>query len=110
MKQAVITLDEHGVPVHISFDGEKPVPIDAFVLLSNVSSEPPSGHVLAYGNSNIVGQLIFGFWANSAKSNPEGAIVIEQVARDIIAAADKARGPEYIMPPDVSKEDGPKFH
>lgn len=51
MKEVRIILDGDGVPVHVTFDGVAPVPIDAFLFLSNVPTDPPSGHVLAYGNS-----------------------------------------------------------
>lgn len=107
MKQAIITLDEHGVPVHIAFDGQPPVPIDSFVLLSNVPSDPSSGHILAYGNSDKVGKLLYNFWIHSAKWNPEGALVIEMVCRDIVKTADSAREPRYIMSDEETKKD---FH
>lgn len=61
MKKAVIVLDENGVPVSVGFDGGIPVPINAFLFLSNVPTEPPAGHILAFGNSDIVGKMIFNF-------------------------------------------------
>lgn len=47
-------------------------------------------------NSDIVGRMIFNFWRQSVFQNPEGAAVIEAVARDIIKAANAARGKEWV--------------
>lgn len=95
MKKATLFLDESGHPVEIKFDDEKGTPITAFLLLTTVPTDPPSSHILAYGNSDVVGRMLFSFWQNSIKRNPEGAWVIEEVAKDIINAAKKARGPEW---------------
>ena len=104
MKKAVIVLDENSVPVSVGFDDGNPVPINAFVFLSNVPTEPPAGHILAFGNSDIVGKMIFNFWRQSVGTNPEGAFVIEQVSRDIIKAAEAARGPK------LPEREEAKFH
>ena len=106
MKKAVIVLDENGVPVSVGFDDGNPVPINAFLFLSNVPTEPPSGHILAFGNSDVIGHMIFNFWRDSACRNPEGAFMLESVCRDIIKAAETARGPA----PPTDKVEGAKFH
>ena len=80
-------------PEDIHFDGQKEgTAINAFLFLTNVPTDPPAGHILAFGNSDLVGKMIFNFWRNSVAKNPEGAFVLEQVARDIVKAADEARG------------------
>lgn len=109
MKQAIITLDENGVPVHLTVDGGVPTPINAFLFLSNVPADPPMGHILAYGCSDTIGRLIYGFWMQTVSKNPEGAFTIEAVCRDIVKAADNARGPKWVMPQEESKKDG-TFH
>ena len=108
MKQAIITLDEHGVPAHLKVDDTPPVPINAFLFLSSVPAETPMGHILVYGCSDTIGKLIYGFWMQTAEKNPDGAMVIEAVARDIVKAADAARSNKYVTG-DESKEGG-KFH
>lgn len=80
----------------IHFDGQKEgVAISAFLLLTSVPVEPEAGHVLCYGNSEKIGQMLFNFWKHSVKMNPELAWVTEKVAQDIIEAARQARGPEW---------------
>ncbi len=91
MKEISVHLDGLGHPVDVHFDSGEGTPIQAFLFLTSVPTDPPAGHVLAYGNSNIVGQMILNFWKNSVFQNPEGAAVIEAVARDIIRAADAHR-------------------
>ena len=82
----------NGQPIDIHIDGAAPVAINAFVLLTSVPVVPPASHIISYGNSDTIGRLLFSFWSNSVNKNPDGAWVIEQVARDIIKAAKEARG------------------
>ena len=96
MKEITLHLDEHGHPLDIHFDAGEGTPIDAFLFLSNVPTDPPAGHVLAFGNSDKIGRMIFNFWRQSVFQNPEGAAVIEGVARDIVKAAAAGRGKEWV--------------
>ena len=98
MREVKIHLDESGHVVDIHFDGKPGTPIGAFLLLTCVPVDPPAAHILAYGNSDTIGNLLLSFWKRSVEENPEGAWVLEKVARDIVGAADKARGewPEEI--------------
>lgn len=91
MKEATLHLDDAGHAQDIHFDGAEGTPISAFILLTSVPADPPAGHIIAYGNSDIIGRLLFNFWRNSVNKNPEGAWIVEEVARDIIKAADAER-------------------
>lgn len=77
----------------VHFDGAKEgTAINAFLLLTNVPVDPPAGHILVYGNSDRVGRMILSLWRHSCKENPEGAWVIEEVAKAIVAEAERLRG------------------
>ena len=97
MKEIRIHLiDGHCKDIH--FNSGEGTPIEAFVLITSVPTTPPAQHILAYGSSETVGKMLFSFWKNSVEKDPEGAWVLEQVARDIISAADSERNlwPEEI--------------
>ncbi len=88
-KVTVHLINDHPQDIHT--DGAAPVSINAFVLLTNSPCDPPAGHVLCFGNSDVTGRLLFSFWKNCVLHDPDGAMVIETVARDIIRAADAHR-------------------
>jgi len=80
----------HAEDIH--FDGGEGIAINAFVLLTSVPVDPPCSHHLVYGNSDTVGRLLLSFWRNSCRENPEGAWMIEEVAKAIVEEAERLRG------------------
>jgi len=92
MKEITIHLSNYHVE-DIHFDGEKEgTAINAFLLLTSVPVNPPCSHHLVYGSSDTVGRLLLSFWRNSCRENPEGAWMIEEVAKAIIEEAERLRG------------------
>jgi len=57
MTSAELHLSEQGHPIDVHFDNGEGTPVSAFILLTTVPTDPPAGHVLAYGNSNVIGQI-----------------------------------------------------
>ena len=108
MKEIQIHLDDNSHPIDIHFDSGVPTPINAFLFLSSVPHDPPMGHVLAFGCSDVIGRLIYGFWMQTVDKNPEGAFTIEAVCRDIIKTADAARSNKYVT--GEEPKEGGKFH
>lgn len=93
-KEVVIHRDPNDHPIDCHIDGHD-YPINAFVLLTNVPCDPPMGNILAYGNSNTIGAMIFSFWKNCVNKDEATAYVIEMVAEDIIAKAKELRGQRW---------------
>jgi len=85
MKKIVITMKDD-LPHSIKIDNEKTVPIDCFFLTTQ-ATRSDCGHMLAQGNSDDIGRMLFGFFTYCVKENvPEMALTMEAVARDIIDA------------------------
>jgi hypothetical protein len=92
VREAVLHLDDSGHAIDIHFNGEKEgTPINAFLLLTSVSSDPPGCHLLSYGNSNLIGNAIMTFFQRSVHEHPEAAWMMEQVARGIVKFSDDER-------------------
>ena len=93
MRSVELHLDAAGHVEDLHLDGAaRGTPVNAFLLLTAVPTDPPSGHIMAFGNSEKIGTLLMNFWRHSVGKDPAGARMIEQVARDIIASADSVRG------------------
>lgn len=91
MKEATIHVVE-GKADDIHFDGQKGVGIDAFLLITH-RRNVEEGHFLAFGNSERVGKMLYNFYLNCLRNDyRELRETLELVARDILDAAQAARG------------------
>lgn len=91
MKTITITLDGDS-PKHIEIDGEL-IPIESFLLTTNVTNRE-TGHFIAFGNTDTIGKMLYSFWRWSARGEGDStlAYVMELVAQDILADAQRVRG------------------
>jgi len=78
-------------PTDIHFDGEKGLPINAVLVLARRSDENGC-HILSYGNSDVLGNLVMTFYERCIREHPETAEIMEKLAKDIVDYAACARG------------------
>ena len=91
MKEATIHIVA-GKAEDIHFDGQEGVGIDAFLLITH-RRNVEEGHFLAFGNSEKVGKMLYNFYLNCLRNDyRELGETLELVARDILEAAEAARG------------------
>lgn len=82
MKEVKIHVRD-GTAQDYHINGGKGTPISAFVLLASIRDEKLC-QCLVYGNSTTVGKLLMTLYINCLREDPEGAHVIEEVAKDIV--------------------------
>ncbi len=91
MREATIHIVD-GKADDIHFDGQEGMGIDAFLLITH-RRNVEEGHFLAFGSSERVGQMFYNFYLNCLRNDCwELGETLELVARDILDAAEAARG------------------
>lgn len=91
MKEATIHIVD-GKAEDIHFDGKEGIGIDAVLLITH-RRNVEEGHFLAFGNSERVGKMLYNFYLNCLRNDCwELGETLELVARDILDAAQAARG------------------
>jgi hypothetical protein len=94
MKEATIHIVD-GKADDIHFDGQEGMGIDAFLLITH-RRNVEEGHFLAFGSSEKVGKMLYNFYLNCLRNDCwELGETLELVARDILDAAQAARGRQW---------------
>jgi hypothetical protein len=90
MKEAILHIvDDHPDDIHI--DGQTPVPLDAFVLLTKTRGKD-FGHMLIFGNADTMGRMIVNLYRWSIRQDPDAAHTLGQAAADILEIERAMRG------------------
>jgi hypothetical protein len=90
LNEAILHLKD-GRPEDIHIDGQAPIPLDAFLLLTKARGEN-FGHMLVFGGAETLGQMIVNLYRWAIRQDPEAAHTLGQAAADILEIERAARG------------------
>jgi hypothetical protein len=90
MKETTIR-NVDGKPESIAFDGEAPVPLEAYVLLTKAKGRD-EGHMLVFGGAEVLGRMLVNLFRWAVRRDPEAAYTLARAAEDILEIEKAARG------------------